>query len=557
MNNVKKALIGAMLGVLPTITVAQSAHTAGGVVFLDDNGNGILDRGERGIRGVSVSNGIDVVQTDSRGRYSIPLLPESILFITQPERYQVPVDENNLPQFYYIHYPDGTPPVAAFEFPVIEPTGPLPASIDFPLLRGETRQKTFKAMGFADPQARTDEFQDQLREDIINELIGNPYGAAFGLVAGDVVDDNLALYPRHNAMMGKLGFPIWNVPGNHDINFRSPNDRYSTETFKRYFGPPNFSFDYGDVHFIGLDNVEYKGDGQGRFDNTIYRGYISPDQLQWLSNDLQFVPRDKLIVIMTHISLITYALDGQGERFNQGDNINTVNLNELVEILKPFDRVYAIAGHDTSNSWKIQLDHTHGWFGDWFLVHTLAEVRGNGWSRGPRDERDVRLATMQDGNPNGYYVFSFDGTDVQPRFIPAEGDPNETMRIVLDPLLEGTRDTEGNVLAINRGAALPGTKIVVNLFDGGERDLVEVSIDDSPYAPMEIVLRNDPFMERLAERFRDTPDAFSSPQPSSHIWEYPLPELAAGLHTVKVRALDEFGQQSSKAFSFELTEASQ
>ena len=456
-------------------TVAQ------GVVFLDSNGNGLHDRGERGIRDVSVSNGIDVVRTNHRGEYRMPLAPESILFISKPAQYEVPVDANQLPRFYYIHYPDGTPPVADFDYPVIEPTGPLPARIDFPLLPGRKRADSFRVMAFADPQAATDEHQDQMREDIVNTLIGNPYGAVFGLVAGDLVDDNLDLYPRHIVMMGKVGIPLWNVPGNHDMNFRSPDDRYATETYKRYFGPTSFSFNHGDVHFIGLDNVQYKGDGRGRYDNTIYRGHLSAEQLTWLHNDLAHVPRDKLIVIVTHISLITHALDRKGRRHALGDDINTVNLAELLAVLAPFQRVYAMAGHDTSNSWKVRLDHTHNWHGDWFLSHTLAEVRGSGWGSGPRDERGVRLATMQDGNPNGYYVMTFEGTEVKPRFVPAQGDPSCTMRIVLDPLPEGTRGAFGDVLAINRGRLRPGTRIVVNLFDGGERDLVELSLDGAAF----------------------------------------------------------------------------
>jgi hypothetical protein len=66
------------------------------------------------------------------------------------------------------------------------------------------------------------------------------------------------------------------------------------------------------------------------------------------------------------------------------------------------------------------------------------------------------------------------------------------------------------------------------------------------------VLRTDPFMERLRERFLDTPDAFPAPAPSSHIWEYPLPELDPGLHVVRVRSLDEFGQRATETLSFEI-----
>lgn len=46
---------------------SASVEMAGGAVFLDRNGNGVRDWGERGIARVNVSNGIDVVQTDSRG----------------------------------------------------------------------------------------------------------------------------------------------------------------------------------------------------------------------------------------------------------------------------------------------------------------------------------------------------------------------------------------------------------------------------------------------------------------------------------------------------------
>jgi 3',5'-cyclic AMP phosphodiesterase CpdA len=156
--------------------------------------------------------------------------------------------------------------------------------------------------------------------------------------------------------MGKIGVPIWNVPGNHDTNNESPTDRYATQTYSRYYGPTDFSFNHGDTHWIGADNID-----DGDEDRPSQGCVFNAQQLSWLRNDLKFVPKDKLIVIVTHCPLITYALDSNGERYSLGGNINTINLHELVEILKPFPRVYAIAGHDTSNSWKVQLNHTHGW----------------------------------------------------------------------------------------------------------------------------------------------------------------------------------------------------
>mgnify|MGYP006078969413 FL=1 len=95
----------------------------------------------------------------------------------------------------------------------------------------------FKAMGFADPQTTTNEELDMMRKDIIDVLFGNPYKAKFGLVAGDVVNDNLALYERHNRLMSQIDIPIWNVPGNHDLNPESPNYEYAAQIYKSVFGP--------------------------------------------------------------------------------------------------------------------------------------------------------------------------------------------------------------------------------------------------------------------------------------------------------------------------------
>ncbi|MFT6094753.1 MAG: hypothetical protein ACJA2Q_002659, partial [Pseudohongiellaceae bacterium] len=112
-----------------------TAETIRGSVFIETNSNNRRDRIEAGIAGVSVSNGCDVVQTDAGGNYQIAIHPTQILFISKPAEYDVPVDEYNVPQFFYKHYPNGTPTQiagtsVAWEWPVIEATGPLPSFIN-------------------------------------------------------------------------------------------------------------------------------------------------------------------------------------------------------------------------------------------------------------------------------------------------------------------------------------------------------------------------------------------------------------------------------------------
>lgn len=543
----KKGWIALILLCL-TVSIFSSGYAqnkqAEGIVYLDTNQNGFRDPGEKGIEGVKVSNGVEVVKTNAQGQYSIPISPESTLFISKPANYSVPLDEVQLPKFYYHHYPDGTPGLADWKWPVIEPTGPLPETIDFALLPGAVPD-TFRAMGFADPQTTTNEELDMMRKDIIDPLFGNPFKAKFGLVAGDVVNDNLALYERHNRLMAQIGIPMWNVPGNHDLNQESPNREYATQTFKSVFGPDYYSFDYGQVHFLALNNIGFKGKGKG------YEGHIDANQMKWIENDLEDVPSEKLVIIITHIPLITYADNRTFPR-----SINTVNFDDLLSILRRFNYVYAMAGHDTSNSWKVEVNHTHGWHGYPFIAHTLAETRGGGWGSGPRDERGVRQATMEDGNPNGYYVFHFDGTNVRPQFIPAGGDPKDRLRITLDPPLFPPDSTSTPLYPpeLDRGVQLDSTFLVVNFFDGGERDQVTISLDGERPVSMEYIERTDPYYVRQYRKYQGTDDSFRSPAVSSHIWQFALPRLKPGLHSAVVTATDEFGFEDREVLTFEIIE---
>ncbi len=91
---------------------AGAVQQATGVVFHDKNQNGTRDEGEPGLRDVRVSNGRDIVRTDAEGRYKIAVNDDTILFVIKPRDWTTPVDDDNLPQFYYVHKPAGSPRIA-------------------------------------------------------------------------------------------------------------------------------------------------------------------------------------------------------------------------------------------------------------------------------------------------------------------------------------------------------------------------------------------------------------------------------------------------------------
>ena len=137
----------ALFALLIALALPAAADTARGYVFEDLDRNGVRDPGEPGIAGVRVSNGRDVVETDRDGAWRLAVEDGWVLFITKPAGYATPVNAHNLPQFFYVHRPNGSP--VETRYLGVDPTGPLPDSIDFPLILRPERE-AFEAILFSD-----------------------------------------------------------------------------------------------------------------------------------------------------------------------------------------------------------------------------------------------------------------------------------------------------------------------------------------------------------------------------------------------------------------------
>lgn len=232
---------------------AKQTQIARGFVFDDKNGNGKRDSDEPGIQNIRVSNGTLIVTTDQDGQYKLPVDDDSIIFVIKPRDWATPLNRNHLPQFYYIHKPKGSP--KTFRFAGVAPTGSLPKSIDFPLLRRVEPDK-FKAIMFGDPQPKNVAEVEYMSHDVIEQIIREQaHGAAFGVTLGDIVFDDLSVMEPHNQSVALIGIPWYNVIGNHDPNLDAKTDDQSDETFERIYGPSYYSFDYGPTHFMVLDDV--------------------------------------------------------------------------------------------------------------------------------------------------------------------------------------------------------------------------------------------------------------------------------------------------------------
>lgn len=503
---VRAALLLVAADILHAVALPAHAAVARGTVFEDRNGNGVRDRGERGMPGVRVSNQREIVRTDREGRWELPVDDDTVFFVIKPRGYLPPLDPHRLPRFHYIHKPAGSP--SHLKYPGVAPTGPLPASIDFPLRR-QREPRRFRAVFMGDTQPRDVREVGYFRDSVVPELVGTD--AAFGVTLGDVVFDDLAVFEPHNAAVALIGIPWWNVIGNHDHNYDVPNDRDADETFTRIYGPNYYSFDYGPVHFIALDDVEWGGakpQGTGT-----YTAGLDARQLEFVRNDLALVPDSQLVVVMMHIPLTSIG-----------------NRGELYRILEKRRYALSISGHTHWHEHKF-ITAADGWQGPEPHHHIVTVTACGSWWTGAPNAQGIPHATMRDGAPNGYAILSFDGHEASLDFKAAGKPASKQMNVMLPERVSASSEQPHWVH--------------VNVFDGSERSTVEVRIGDrGPWMKLDQVREPDPsYVARKAAEEAHPPQIppfrkMGDPIRSPHLWKALLPSLPAGEHRVEVRTRD-------------------
>ena len=507
----------------------ESKKNAGGIVFEDTNQNGIFDKGEKGIPNVVVSNQYDVIETDEKGQFRLPISKESIIFVTKPTGYDIPLDDNNFPRFYYIHQPAGSP--AGLKYKGIPPTGKLPRSIDFPLIKGKTGD-SFNVIVMGDPQTAAPEELAYYRDDVVAGLIGTD--ARFYLGLGDIMYNDLDLSEKMNRLVGKIGIPVYHVMGNHDMNFQVPDEKYEAETFKRLHGPDYYSFNYGKVHFVVLNSVKYKGWDKEKNKNGSYIGFIHERQLAWLKNDLTFVPGDYLVVLAMHIPVFSEMY---------GDERNMiVNRDALFKVLEDRKHLLALAGHMHYVEY-LEFNEKTGWNVKAPFPSLTAGAGCGTWWHGPKDARGIPLGICTDGTPNGYFRFTFTGSRFNYRFCAPDASPHKQMRINSPTGTLSLQDLEDRKVTIN-----------VNVFAGTPHTVVTCELDNGPETSMKRTIMNDPFFTRVINENPDKYKEWMEPTLCPHIWTAPFPgSLKPGIHHLKVTTKDRQGNVFTAHRLFEVT----
>ena len=571
--------------VVRTAGSTKSADTLQGRVFLDSNQDSSSGSQENGVAGVTVSNGRDVVQTDREGRYELPAYENMTVSITQPAGYQVPVDESNVAQFHYTHLPKGSPEL---KYGGLEPTGPLPDAVNFPLTESDETADSEQGCVIAGDLQPYDKTEiGYARDGAITDLSDrNDYAGCGALFIGDVVGDDLSLYPDVRGLTKQLNGPVRFLPGNHDLDFDSPTADHSFDTFREHLAPQYYSYDVGNTHVIALNTVRYpctpdvdNADGkrpecENPKSDPAYNGRLSKDQLTWLEGDLANVPNDKLVVVASHIPLLTFA--DEGSPIHQVDQVRKVY--ELLEGHK----AVSVAGHTHSIENMKTGDLVKGWK-DIFGVdglpfpHITAGAISGDWYSGNLTPEGYPVSVGRDGGRPGILTLDVDGSDFKERFsVTGKSDDYQMQLGINSPTYrqwyvarqkwneteQGKAPELDDARKITRADLQGGTWLTTNFWMGSSDSTVEVSIDGGPSQEAVRTQQMQGEAQRVGPLWSD-PHAVaqqlvnggSVADRSMHLWRLELPNgLDVGAHRARVTATDAYGREFNRSMVFKVLE---
>lgn len=261
MQNLLRYAEDVKAGTVPPIQIYQGGGTTGplsGVVYRDENGNGMQDGGEPGIPGVGVSDTIDLVLTAADGRYTLPNAAggASLLYVCLPAGYA----KSNT----WWRRISGQSAPAAFDFG-LRPADESPV-FDF-------IQVSDVHIGGSGNKA--------LMIAALDEIARLKDPPAFVIATGDLADvgSNLTHFEDYAAGAASSQVPYFNVFGNHDANSGG------SINYRRYLGPDYYSFDYADCHFLIVNSVH----------NTT-------SQTAWVAKNMQLLRGGKRLFIFQHYS---------------------------------------------------------------------------------------------------------------------------------------------------------------------------------------------------------------------------------------------------------------
>lgn len=332
--------------------------------------------------GVSVSDGFTVVQTNSQGYYSLtPHIDTWYIYYSLPADCRVTTNQSGHPQFY-TKYDEST---RVYNFKLVK--------------NNEGKESRFSLLCLADPQcansAQRSRFVNETAPDI-REHVATKAWSCYGVTLGDIVSSGDSSdtspnmpYMRDHMSMDKMSIPIFQTMGNHDYTYFNPSSPLEADEtsstpnikaqreFESIFGPINHSWNRSDAHIISMRDMQWTNYNNGGG----YKLTFSAEQVEWLRQDLSFVPKDKLVILCVHIPIV---------------NSSDANVQKVIKMLAEYQEAHIMSGH--THYMRNEPTLSSGVY-----EHVHAAVCGAWWNANVNG----------DGSPNGYGVYDIEGNTIK------------------------------------------------------------------------------------------------------------------------------------------------
>ena len=386
---VRKLIFALFVGWLPVACGGDDAPGGTG----PNGGNAtvtgtVVDQRGLPVEGVVVSDGLLTTLTDESGYYALEsdLSKRRFVQVTIPAAYEIPV-KNGIPQFWR-RIPEG-----ATEF-----------EADFTLQARRKAASRYTVLMTADPQIRSrsarydnfafhsiDMYEDMCRDlrETAASITDRP---VYGISLGDLVHNDMSLYPTYCAGIADFDFPVFSVIGNHDHVQNAATDREAVKKFEEYLGPTCYSVELGELHFIFLDNIVMKNNTLDPNNVGAYSDGLSDEAYSWLCNDLKYVDKDRTVMLCAHSSMFRKPDSEPADRDRHGP--------DYASRLAQYRCVHSWAGHSHINfNYAYSAEEPAPKFPN-VESHILARSTGALW---------LNESMSSDGAPRGYMVVEVDG----------------------------------------------------------------------------------------------------------------------------------------------------
>jgi len=178
--------------------------------------------------------------------------------------------------------------------------------------------------------------------------------------------------------------------------------------------------------------------------------------------------------------------------------------------------------------------------------YNVGTTCGDWWS-GTADEIGLPTSTMRDGTAKGYSFISFNDNQYKIKYKTAGKPEDYQIQLYVPKVIPHPSKTSAKILA--------------NFFMGSKKDKLEYRIDGGKWEEMDYNETVDSNFALSVFKWDTTPTILagrrpSNPENSKHIWTADFPKkLSLGKHTVEVKAVDMYGNESASSAEFDVQNA--